>query len=77
MKAHDLAKILLDGPNLPIATHANNHTASNCRIRVCTIKTANTESIGIGNFLRKLVNYPNEYVLEEIDGGDPLPVDWH
>jgi hypothetical protein len=28
VSAHDLARALLEGPDLPVATHANNHTYS-------------------------------------------------
>ena len=77
MRAHDLARILLEGPDLPVATHANNHTSDSEYTRVCIMKMFGGEHhVCIGNISRKHINYPNEYVIAEIDGGDELPENW-
>lgn len=78
MNAHELAKILLDGPDLPIATHANNHTADGDNtMRVTVMRVFGGDAnVCIGNLSRRHVNYPNEYVITEIDGGEKLPDNW-
>ncbi len=75
MTSHELAKILLEGPNLPISTHANNHTCNNSKhMRVCVIKTFDGSlHIGIGDFSERHISYPNDFVVVEIDGGEVLP----
>lgn len=89
MNSHDLARILLAAPDLPIATHANNHTHESGdvhpfwaelgkpapeSIRVGILQHQSGQHILIGNFSRKRINYPNEYVTEMISGD--VPEDW-
>lgn len=75
MTSHELAHILLAQPDLPIATHANNHTASiEDRMRVGFLHSWRGDAILIGNFSRMNVNYPNEYVTQMIHGN--IPKDW-
>ena len=78
MRSHDLAKILLAGPDLPIATHANNHTADGRNtVRVGIMKSFDGEyNVCIGNLSRRHINYPNDHIIAEIDGGDELPENW-
>lgn len=74
MKSHELARLLLTMPDLPIATHANNHTymsAGSHRGRTCIgILTlgGDNEHIVIGNFQDCDINAPNWYVDEVLHG---------
>jgi len=76
MMSHDLAKLLLDSENLPVATHANNHT--NCGAVKVGVMHSEFASDGklvvIGNFSRMRINYPNEYVTDMWYG--EVPEDW-
>ncbi|MEE8115147.1 MAG: hypothetical protein V3T23_12435 [Nitrososphaerales archaeon] len=79
MNSHDLAKILLEAPNLPVATHANNHTASHKNIKVGLLKSSGgkagtADSVVIGNMSRRRVNFPNEYIVDMVHG--ELVEDW-
>lgn len=78
MNSHDLARILLDGPNLPIATHTNNHTyaskadaCSHGRLKVGVLKHYGGDHIVIGNISKRNINSPNWYVTEMIEGEAP------
>jgi hypothetical protein len=61
-------------PNLEIATHAHNHTCHHpYQMRVVLLHTYAGPCLAIGDFGRKHVNYPNEYVTQEVDGGPEIP----
>ena len=68
MTSHELAKILLANDDLPIATHANNHTYASGESRICDctrvgkLKHYAGEHIIIGNMNRKALNSPNWYI---------------
>lgn len=76
MTAHELAAILLAGPDLPVATHADNHTSIGDRCRVALAHTYNGDHILIGNADKKNINRPNWYIVEMLDGGPDLPDEW-
>lgn len=81
MTSHDLAKILLANEDLPIATHANNHTyasksdviSDHCKVAILEHYTG--RHIIIGNFSRKELNGQNEYITDVIHGSD-IPKNW-
>lgn len=77
LTAHELARLLLAGPDLPVATHANNHTAdSRERIRVCRGKTFGcNDSVIIGNISRRRINASSVDIADVLDGGE-LADDW-
>lgn len=75
MKSHDLARLLLEQPNLPIATHANNHTymsktdrRSHGSVCVGLLHTYGGEHIVIGNFSKMDLNGSNWHVTKMIHG---------
>lgn len=80
MKVKELVEILSKvDPELEVISHANNHTAlhgGQCNLRVALMNTYAGPRICIGNMSRRRVNYPNEYVIQEVDGGEPLAEDW-
>ena len=79
MKSHELARILLEQPNLPVATHANNHTYSseqysdyNSKLKVGILEHGNgPQHIVIGNLSKRNLNKPNYYVSQMILGDAP------
>ena len=78
MKTHDLAKLLLTLPDLPVATFALNHTYmsgidSTCHgpLKVGRLRTCGGDHIVIGNISKKQINPPNWYVAEMIHGEAP------
>ena len=82
MLSHDLAKILLEAPNLPIATHANNHTYISgsdsedfCCCRVGLLDSHCGDHIILGNISKRNLNASNYYVKEMIHGD--APEEWH
>ena len=68
MTTHELAQRLLDGPDLPVATHANNHTYMSGvdpdRLRLALLHTYGGDHILIGNPYREDINRPNWYITE-------------
>lgn len=78
MYSHDLANILLSKPNLPIATHANNHTyesdadrRSHGPLKIALAEGCNgNQFILIGNFYKRLFDCHNEKIVEEFDVSD-------
>lgn len=75
MMSHDLARLLLEQPDLPIATHANNHTymskadaGSHGSVRVGLLHTYGGEHIIIGNFYKMDLNGSNWHVTKMIHG---------
>ncbi len=61
MTSHELARLLLTGPDLPVATHANNHTYnsedhsdSHGKLKVDVyVSNYGTKSVCIGNQYKK------------------------
>lgn len=75
MKSHELAKLLLSGPNLPIATHANNadyfsfgDERTHGRLKVAIVNHYSGPHLGIGNYWKKNLNSPNWMIEEMISG---------
>jgi hypothetical protein len=69
MTSHELADRLLAMPNLPIATHANNHDyfsvadkQTHGELKVALCKHYTGDYVMIGNMYRKDLNYPNWYL---------------
>lgn len=75
MTSHELARLLLTLPDLPVATHADNHTAIDDTLDVCHLETYAGPQILIGNPSRKLLNPPNWYITKIYHGGD-IPDQW-
>lgn len=78
MKSHDLAKLLLTLPNLPVATHAHNHTysshgdaGSHGKLKVGLLKHYSGDHIVIGDISKLNINKPNWYVTEMFHGNAP------
>jgi len=78
MNSHDLAKILLKLPNLPIATHAHNNTymsKTNARshgpLKIALLKTYGGDHIVIGDISIKNINPPNWYITNVYVGEIP------
>lgn len=72
MSSHDLARLLLTLPDLPVATHANNHSYcsygdrdSHGPLRVGKLHHYRGEHLIIGNFYKLDINAPNWFVAEE------------
>jgi hypothetical protein len=79
MKSHDLAKILLENPNLPIATFANNHDYASGStkwddLKIGFFKHYSGKHIIVGNISKKNINGPNGYITEMIHGD--VPDEW-
>jgi len=82
MTSHELAKILLAAPDLPVATHALNRTYMSAVDSICCgdlkvgiLQTYGGEHIVIGNIGKKNINPPNWYVSSIIHGND-TPDEW-
>lgn len=76
MTSHELAQVLLDAPDLPIATHTDNHTwiskaHSGGEVRVAILESYAGQHIIIGNMSTKNLNPPN-WVISKILVGEPL-----
>lgn len=78
MKSHELAKLLLTLPDLPIATQAMNHTYaslgdtfSHGSLKVGLLKHYSGEHIVIGDISKKNINKPNWYITEMYLGDAP------
>jgi hypothetical protein len=78
MTAHELAKMLLSVPDLPVATHANNHTymsgadeLSHGTLKVGVLETYGGQHIVIGNISKRNINPPNWFVTTMIAGDAP------
>lgn len=71
MNSHELARFLLQLPDLPVATHANNHDYFSNQLHKLRIGLAHHYSgqyILIGNFDRRELNPPNWYVEKVLVG---------
>jgi len=78
MLSHDLAKILLEAPNLPIATHAHNHTymsvtneVSHGRCKVGLLHTYGGDHIVVGDIMKRNINGENWHITSMIHGDAP------
>ena len=78
MLSHDLAKLLLAGPNFPIATHALNHTymskadaISHGPVKVGKLETRNGSYIIIGNMHYKDLGMSNCHITDMYHGEIP------
>lgn len=71
MNSHELARVLLDNPDMPISTFANNHYQTDNRLGVGLL---NTGHVIIGNMSKKLINHPNGYITKMIT--DDIPDEW-
>jgi hypothetical protein len=74
LSSHDLARLLLTLPDLPVATHANNHTFTSDpdhEAKVGHLHTYRGDQIVIGNISKRNVNAPNEYITEMYVGDAP------
>lgn len=81
MRSHELAHLLLTLPDLPVATHAHNHTysgggdaGSHGPLKVGLLKHYSGEHIVIGNISRRNINAPNWCVTEMFYGD--APAEW-
>jgi len=78
MNSHELAKLLLTLPDLPVATHANNHTYksgndvnSHGQLKVGLLETYGGQHIVIGNMSRMNINKPNWFISSMLHGEAP------
>lgn len=78
MLSHELAKILLENDNLPIATHAMNNTyasngdsISHGKCKVGILKHYSGLHIVIGDISKRNMNKPNWHVIDMIYGDAP------
>jgi len=75
MTSHELARVLLSNPDLPVATHAHNHTymsgihaRTHGALKVGILETYGGQHVVIGDISKKNINPPNWYVSEMIVG---------
>lgn len=78
MNSHELARRLLELPDLPVATHALNHTymaglqeRTHGGLKVGLLHTYGGDHIVIGDIGRKNLNHPNWYVKTMYIGSAP------
>jgi hypothetical protein len=68
MNTHELARLLLTLPDLPVATHANNHTyaskSDSGSVLVGLLHHYCGDHIIIGNPSKKDLNHPNYYITD-------------
>lgn len=77
MTSHELAKILLLNKDMPVVTHANNHTCADDEkyIKVGILKLySKEEKIVIGNMSKKNLNKPNWYITKMLT--EDIPEEW-
>ena len=81
MTSHELAEQLLEQPDLPVATHANNHTYlsatarnSHGALKIGILESYGGKHIVIGNMSKRNINHPNWYVSDMIVGD--VPEEW-
>ena len=76
--SHELAKLLLSLPNMPIATHANNHTfmsnGDQCGFKIGRLESSFGPHIVIGNISKLNINKPNWWISEMYVG--KVPEEW-
>lgn len=73
MTAHELALILLDGPDLPVATEAlgNVFASAEGALKVGVLEHYAAQHVVIGGIGRRQINPPNWYVSKMIHGEAP------
>lgn len=78
MTSHELAQKLLELPELPVATHANNHTFISMShgfppgaIRIGKLDSYAGDHIIIGNMSKRNLGKPNHFVIEMYEGDAP------
>jgi hypothetical protein len=76
MNTHDLARLLLTLPDLPVATHAHNHTymtgaSHSGALKIGLLQTYGGDHIVIGNISKRNINGPNYYVTKMLHGDAP------
>jgi hypothetical protein len=78
MTSHELANLLLTLPDLPVATHAHNHTymsAADSRshgpLKVGLLETYAGRHIVLGDINKRDLNSPNWFVSEIFHGDAP------
>lgn len=81
MNSHELAKLLLSMPDLPVATHANGHTYmshtdknSHGQVKIGRLESYGGPHIIIGDISKMNINAPNWYVSEMLYGD--APAEW-
>lgn len=79
MRSHDLARFLLALPDLPVATHACNHSDfalehDPTRMRVTLCRHYTEPHVMIGYVTRRKLNFPNYWITDSL--GAPLANDW-
>jgi hypothetical protein len=68
--------------DLPLATHALNHTYSSggdalwSNFRVVVLHHYTGDHLAMGDFSKRMVNHPNYYVTREVDGYKRIPDEW-
>lgn len=79
MNSHELARRLLELPDLPIATEAMNHVycsgkdrESHGKLLIATLETYAGRHILIGHPHKRLLNEPNWWI-SDVHGGEKLP----
>ena len=76
--SHDLAKLLLTLPDMPIATHAHNHTfisdTESNGFKIGRLETSNGPHLIIGNISKLNINRPSWWVSEMYLG--KVPEEW-
>ena len=78
MNSHDLARLLLTLPDLPVATHAHNHTymsgfdgSSHGPMKIGRLHTYGGDHIVIGDISKRKINAPNWHITEMLHGDAP------
>lgn len=83
MKSHELARLLLTLPDLPVATHAHNHTYSSGAqenshgpLKVGLLAHYSGKHIVIGDISKRNINAPNWRITEMYHGDAPEEWSW-
>lgn len=78
MQSHELARLLLTLPNLPVATQALNHTymsstdaSTHGPLKIGLLHTCGGDHIVIGDISKRQINPPNWFVTEMLHGDAP------
>lgn len=78
MTSHELARALLDGPDLPVATYASGNTymsandrTSHGPLKVGLLETYAGQHIVIGDISKRRINPPNCWVSAMLVGEAP------
>lgn len=69
MTSHELARLLLENEDLPVLTHANNHTSPLGRIKLAKVVVHNMDGehrgLLVGNFYKDYA-FSSNMVLEDL-----------